>query len=250
LVAGKWWPADYHGPPLVSFDAGLAQGMGLKVGDALTVNVLGREITAHIANLRRIDWGRLGISFVMVFAPGTLEAAPQTHLAALYAPPASAEVIVREVTDRFPNISAISVADALAEVGRVVTTIGAAIRIVAAFTLAIGVLVLAGAIAAGHRRRVYDAVVLKVLGATRGAITLTFAIEHGLLGLAAAVVAAGLGTLAAWLLVSGPMHLGFVFLPGPLVLTTAGAVLLTLLLGFAGAWRALGAKPAAWLRNE
>jgi putative ABC transport system permease protein len=250
LVAGKWWPADYHGPPLVSFDAGLAQGMGLKVGDALTVNVLGREITARIANLRRIDWGRLGISFVMVFAPGTLEAAPQTHLAALYAPPASAEAIVREVTDRFPNISAISVADALAEVGRVVTTIGAAIRIVAAFTLAIGVLVLAGAIAAGHRRRVYDAVVLKVLGATRGAITLTFAIEHGLLGLAAAVVAAGLGTLAAWLLVSGPMHLGFVFLPGPLVLTAAGAVLLTLLLGFAGAWRALGAKPAAWLRNE
>ncbi|HEX5455563.1 MAG TPA: FtsX-like permease family protein, partial [Stellaceae bacterium] len=250
VVAGKWWPADYHGPPLVSFDAGLAHGMGLKVGDTLTVNVLGREITARIANLRRIDWGRLGISFVMVFAPGTLEAAPQTHLAALYAPPAAAEAIVGRVTGRFPNVSAISVADALAEVGRVVATIGAAIRIVAAFTLAVAVLVLAGAIAAGHRRRVYDAVVLKVLGATRGAVLATFAIEHGLLGVAAALVAAGLGTLAAWLLVSGPMNLAFTFLPMPLAVTAAGAVLLTLILGFAGAWRALGARPAAWLRNE
>ena len=235
---------------LVSFDAGLAHGMGLKVGDTLTVNVLGREITARIANLRQIDWGRLGISFVMVFAPGTLEAAPQTHLAALYAPPAAAEAIVGRVTGRFPNVSAISVADALAEVGRVVATIGAAIRIVAAFTLAVAVLVLAGAIAAGHRRRVYDAVVLKVLGATRGAVLATFAIEHGLLGLAAALVAAGLGTLAAWLLVSGPMNLAFTFLPMPLAATAAGAVLLTLILGFAGAWRALGARPAAWLRNE
>ena len=84
---GNWWPADYHGPPLVSFDAGLAHGMGLKVGDSLTVNLLGREITARIANLRAIDWRRLGINFAMVFAPGTLEAAPQTHLAAVYLPP-------------------------------------------------------------------------------------------------------------------------------------------------------------------
>src|SRR6202007_2091917 len=107
LVAGRWWPTDYHGPPLVSFDAELARGMGLKVGDTLTVNLLGREITATIANLRSIDWERLGINFVMVFAPGTLEHAPQTHLAVVYLPPAEEENLARAVTERFPNVSAI-----------------------------------------------------------------------------------------------------------------------------------------------
>jgi putative ABC transport system permease protein len=250
VVAGRWWPADYRGPPLVSFDAGLARGLGLAVGDRLTVNVLGREITAKIANLRRIDWARLGISFVMVFAPGTLERAPQTRLAALYAAPAAADPLAQRIVARFPNVSAIPVRAALAAVARVVATIGRAIRLVALLTLAAGVLVLGGAVAAGHRRRVYDAVVLKVLGATRGAIAAAFLIEHALLGLATALVAAGFGTLAAWLLVTGPMKSDWVFLPGPLAATAAGAVILALLLGFLGTWRALGASPARFLRRE
>jgi putative ABC transport system permease protein len=250
LVAGAWWPAGYHGPPLVSFDADLARGMGLALGDTLTVNLLGRDITARIASLRQIDWARLGISFAIVFAPGTLEAAPQTHLAAVYVAPAAEEVLVRRVTERFPNVSAIPVREALAAVARVVATIGTAIRLVALVTLAAGILVLGGAVAAGHRRRVYDAVVLKVLGATRGALALAFLIEHGLVGLFTALVAAGLGTLAAYALVTGPLKSEWVFLPAPLMVIAGGAVLLTLALGFAGTWRALGAKPAAYLRNE
>jgi putative ABC transport system permease protein len=250
LVAGEWWAADYQGPPLVSFDAELARGMGLGVGDTLTVNLLGRDITARIANLRQIDWSRLGINFVIIFAPGTMEAAPQTHLAAVYATPAEEEEMVHRVTEHFPNVSAIPVREGLAAVARVVATIGAAIRLVALVTLAAGVLVLGGAVAAGHRRRVYDAVVLKVLGATRGALALSFLIEHGLVGLLTALVAAGLGTLAAYALVTGPLKSEWVFLPGPLLAITGIAVVLTLVLGFAGTWRALGAKPAAYLRNE
>src|SRR5436305_1364334 len=180
LVAGSWWPADYQGPPLVSFDAELAQGMGLKLGDTLAVNVLGRDVTATIASLRRIEWARLGINFAIVFAPGTLETAPQTHLAAVYIAPDAEEGLVRLVTDRFPNVSAIPVREALAAVARVVGTIGAALRSVALVTLAAGMLVLGGAVAAGHRRRVYDAVMLKVLGARRRVIAAAFLIEHGL----------------------------------------------------------------------
>lgn len=250
IVAGEWWPTDYHGPPLVSFDAGLARGMGLTVGDTLTVNLLGRDITARIANLRRIDWARLGINFAIVFAPGTLEGAPQTRLAALYAPPGDADRIVQQVADRFPNVSAIPVREALAELAEVVATIGSAVRVVALATVAAGILVLGGAVAAGHRRRVYDAVVLKVLGATRGMVASAFLIEHLLLGLAAAAVAALVGTLAAWALVTFPMKGSWTFLPGPLLVTAAGAVAVTLALGFAGTWRALGAKPARYLREE
>jgi putative ABC transport system permease protein len=250
LVAGSWWPADYKGPPLVSFDSELARGMDLAVGDTLTVNVLGRDITARIASLRRIDWARLGINFAVVFAPGTLEAAPQTHLAAVYVDPSGEDALVRRLTERFPNISAIPVREALAAVAGVVATIGAALRIVASVTLAAGALVLGGAIAAGHRRRVYDAVVLKVLGATRRSIAAAFLIEHGLLGLVTAAVAGAIGTLAAYALVTGPMRGDWVFLPGPLAATLFFSMLFALALGFAGTWHALGAKPARYLRNE
>ena len=250
LAAGTWWPADYDGPPLISFDAALARGMGLKIGDTLTVNLLGREITARIANLRNIDWERLGINFAIVFAPGTLEHAPHTELSAVYLPKAEEENLVRRVTNAFPNISAIHVREALAAVSRVVGLIGGAVRLTALVTLLAGALVLGGAIAAGHRRRVYDAVVLKVLGATRGAILQSFAIEYGLLGLLAGIVAGGLGTIAAYLLVRHLMDANWVFLPGPVLSTTVLAIVLTLTLGFAGTWRALGVKAAPFLRNE
>jgi putative ABC transport system permease protein len=250
LAAGTWWPADYHGPPLISFDAALARGMGLNIGDSLTVNLLGREITARIASLRSIAWARLGINFALVFAPGTLEAAPQTDLAAVYLPQPEEEALVQRVTGQFPNVSAIHVREALAAVSRVIGLIGEAVRLTALVTLAAGALVLGGAIAAGHRRRVYDAVVLKVLGATRGAILSAFLVEHGLLGALAGLVAAGVGTVAAYFLVTRLMGADWLFLPAPLLWTIALAVLLTLTMGFAGTWRALGAKAAPFLRNE
>src|SRR5262249_60349025 len=122
-------------------------------------------ITAVIANLRAIDWERLGINFTLVFAPGTLEGAPQTHLAAIYLPRAEEEQFVRAATERFPNVSAIYVREALAAFDRVIGMIGDAVRLTALVTLAAGALVLGGAIAAGPHHRVYDAVGLKVLGA-------------------------------------------------------------------------------------
>jgi putative ABC transport system permease protein len=250
LAVGTWWPPDYRGPPLVSFDAALARGMGVTVGDTLSVNLLGREITAVIANLRSIDWERLGINFTLVFAPGTLESAPQTHLAAVYLPPAAEETLVRAVTESFPNVSAIHVRETLAAVDRLIGTIGDAVRLTASVAILACMLVLGAAIAAGHHRRVYDVVVLKVLGATRGAVARAFLIEHGLLGALSALVACVLGTLAAYFLVTRLMKIEWVFLPEPLLWTVGLAILLTLVLGFAGTWRALGAKAAHYLRNE
>jgi putative ABC transport system permease protein len=250
LADGVWWPPDYHGPPLVSFDAALARGMGVTVGDTLSINLLGREITAVIANLRAINWERLGINFTLVFAPGTLESAPQTHLAVVYLPRVEEEKLVRAVIERYPNVSAIHVREALAAVDSLIGTIGDAVRLTALVAVAAGMLVLGGAIAAGRHRRVYDAVVLKVLGATRGAVMGAFLIEHGLLGALSALVACALGTLAAYFLVTRLMKIEWVFLPVPLLWTVGLAILLTLIFGFAGTWRALSAKAAPYLRNE
>jgi putative ABC transport system permease protein len=250
VVAGEWWPAGYKGPPLVSMDAEIARGMGLKLGQTITVNVLGRDVTATITSLREIDWTTLGINFVMIFSPGMLEAAPQTHIATARVPPEEEASLERAVTDRFPNVSAIAVKDALAAVSAIIAAIATALRATAGITLIAGTLVLAGAVAAGQHRRVYEAVVLKVLGATRGDVTRAFLIEYGILGLATAVLAAGLGTLSAYLVLTRVMRQQWTFLPLAVAATALIATALTLGIGYAGTWKALGAKAAPFLRNE
>ena len=250
LVAGQWWAPDYQGPPLVSFDAGLARGMGLGVGDTLTVNVLGREVTARIASLRSIDWTSLGINFAMVFSPGTFDGAPETDIAIARVPPARETALETAVTDRFPNVSAIPVKDALQAVSQIVAAVAGALQATAAIALAAAGLVLAGALAASRRQRLYEAVVLKVLGATRRDLTAAFLLEYGFLGALAAVIAAALGTLAAYLILTRVMRTGWVFLPEAVLASAGVALLLTLILGYAGTWRALGAPTAPYLRNE
>ncbi len=250
LVGGQWWATDYRGPPLVSFAADLARGMKLTIGDTITVNVLGRDVTATIASLREIDWNSLNINFAMVFSPGTLDGAPQSFIATARTPTANEIALERAVTDTFPNVSAIGVKDALATLNEIVTAIAAAIRITAGVTLVSGALVLAGAIAAGHRRRVYEAVVLKVLGATRRQVAHTFLIEYGLLGLASSLIAAIIGSVAAYFVLTRVMHAPWSFMAGSVAITTLGATAFTLVAGFAGTWHALGAKAAPFLRNE
>jgi len=250
LVAGSWWPADYKGPPLVSLDSEVADAFGLKLGDSITVNVLGREITGRIANLRRIDWETLGINFIMVFSPGILESAPQTDIATLRVPPDRELDLQRRLTDRFPSISAVHVREALASVMRIVDAMGAAVASLAGVALVAGVAVLAGAVIADRRRRIYDAVVLKVLGATRADVLAGLALEYGILGLATAAFALLLGSLSAYGFVSWEMEQPFVLLPSVALTTALAGAAIAVVIGLAGTWRALGHKAAPLLRNE
>ncbi len=250
LAAGEWWPADYRGEPLISFERDAAEGLGIGIGDRVTVNVLGREIGGTIANLRDLEWGSLGINFIMVFSPGLLESAPQMHIATVHAAPEAEAGLMKTVTDRFANVSAIRVRDALASVQRILGAIGAAVGATGSVTLAAGILVLAGAVVAGHRRRIYDAVVLKVLGATRRDVAAAFLLEFGLLGLVTAALAALAGTAAAYFFVTRVMETEWAFLPGVVAATAGLSLAITLVAGFAGTWRALGQKAAPLLRNE
>ena len=250
VIAGEWWPADYAGPPIISLDAGLAKGFGIGIGDTLTINILGREVTAKVASLRQIDWRSLRFDFAIIFAPGTLEAAPHTSIAAIEVPRDQEEAVERAATDTFPNISAIRVRDALQAAARILEGIGAAVTGAAALTLLAGAIVLAGIIASEHHRRVYDAVVYKVLGASRRRIVGIYLLEYGALGLITALVAAAIGTLTAWAVIRFMMEAEWTFLPDVVAVTTGLCLVVILTMGLIGTWRALGHKAAPLLRNE
>jgi putative ABC transport system permease protein len=250
LASGKWWPENYKGPLLVSLGDDLARGFGIGIGDRITVNVLGREIEAEVANTREIDWQSLGINFVMVFSPGVLEAAPHTELATVTMEEAGEAALEREVTSRFPNVTSVRVKEALDAVNGMLGQFSLAVRAMGAITLVSGVLVLAGAMAAGFRARVKDAVILKVLGATRARILGIYAREYAALGLATALIAAAAGSAAAYVIIARVMELPWHFLPGTLIATVLGASLATVALGLLGTWAALSAPAAPNLRSE
>ena len=252
LGAGTWWPADYSGEPLVSFSAEEAGQLGLKLGDTVTVNVLGRNITARIANLREVQWELMGINFVMVFSPNTFAGAPHAWLATLTsanATVAQEAAILNRVTRAYPAVTTVRVKDALDIVNRLVAQLGTAIRAVASVALLASVLVLAGALAAGNRARIHDAVVLKTLGATRRTLIAAFSLEYMLIGLATAIFALAAGGVAAWFVVSRIMTLPSSFSGAVAVSTVAVALVLTVGIGLIGTWRVLGHKAAPVLRN-
>jgi putative ABC transport system permease protein len=252
LTEGNWWPADYDGEPLVSFAAEEGGELGLRIGDTITVNVLGRNITARIANFRQVQWESLGINFVMVFSPNTFAGAPHSWLATLADPEASAQDearILNSITREFPSVTSVRVKDALDIVNTIVAQLALAIRAAAAVALIASVLVLAGALAAGNRARIHDAVVLKTLGATRRTLIRAFSLEYMIIGLATAIFALLAGGTAAWFVISRIMSLPSTFQPEVAITTILVALVLTVGIGLIGTWRVLGHKAAPVLRD-
>lgn len=253
VVQGEWWPANYTGPPLVSFDERMGRGFGLKLGDEVVVNVLGRNITARIASFRAIQWDTIGINFIVVFSPNTFRAAPHAHLATLTFPSrATTETevaLLRDVAAAFPAVTTVRVKDALEAVGQLATQLALAIRGASAVTLMAAILVLGGALAAGHRARVYDAVILKTLGARRRTLIGAYLIEYAILGTVTALFALAAGALTAWAITTQVMMIPFAFSAEAAITAALVAIILTVGFGLIGTFRALSQKPAPVLRH-
>ncbi|MEX0349462.1 MAG: ABC transporter permease [Paracoccaceae bacterium] len=248
LTAGAWWPADYAGPPLVSFAAEEAAEMGLSLGDTLTINILGRDITAEITSLREVDFSTAGMGFILSMNPAALQAAPHSFIATVYAEPQAEAAILRDLAGQYPNITAIRVRDAIDRVADVLAGLAAATSLGAAAALATGFLVLMGAAAASVTARTYEAALLKTLGATRRRILVSFALRSVLLGAAAGLVALVAGITSGWAVSHYILETGFsVIWPSALAIVTGG-VLATLLAGLCFAWGPLSARPARILR--
>ncbi len=250
LIKGEWWPQDYTGPPLVSFTDKLATELGLSIGDSITVNILGRNITAKIANTRAVKWRSFGINFVLVFSPNTLEKAPHMFLSTVTLPKQSEVSLMESISSGFANVTSIRVREVLGAVNSILENLIVAIRAASSLSFAAAIVVLAGAIAAGRRQRTYDAVVLKTLGATRKMLVRSYCLEYGILGLCSGIFALGVGSLGAFLVVEYVLDVKFVFFPGLALVTVFLAALGTVAVGLISSWRILGERPAAILRSQ
>jgi putative ABC transport system permease protein len=253
LVRGEWWPADYRGRPLVSMTRDIADGLGLAIGDEITVNVLGRNITAQLASVRQVEWRSVGINFVMVFSPNTFAGAPHTQLATLSfatdpTPLREAE-LSRAIALAWPAISSVRVKDALQAASDLVGQLTTAMRGASAVALVSSILVLAGALAAGRAARIKDAVILKTLGATRRQLLVAYLMEYGLLGAITAVFGLFAGTAASYGIVTQVMRLPFEMSWTVALVSLCVALFVTVILGLLGTWRILGQKPAPYLRE-
>lgn len=248
LTAGTWWADDYAGPPLISFAAEEAAEIGLALGDTITVNILGRDITATIASFRNVNWENAGIGFVMTMNPSALAGAPHSWISTVYATPESEAAILRDLANAYPNITAIRIRDAIDQVVSLVSGIASATRYAALATLITGFLVLIGAAAAGERSRTYEAAILKVLGASRARILWSFALRAALLGLTAGLVALAAGVLGGWAVTTYVMDGDYTLIWSNAILIIGGGSIASLLAGLAFAVRPLAAKPARVLR--
>ncbi|MGH6835753.1 MAG: ABC transporter permease [Methylocella sp.] len=253
VVKGNWWPKDYRGPPLVSVETEIAEGLGLAIGDEITVNVLGRDLSAKLASTRKVNWRSYGINFVLVFSPNSLAGAPFGELATLTfasgGDPAREAALLRAIALRFPSVTSIRVKEALNAVNDVVGQLAFAVRAASSVAFLASILVLGGALAAGQHARTHDAVVLKTLGATRSRLLAAYIYEYGLLGLCTALFGVAAGSAAAFLIVGRVMDLEFVWLWPQAVGAAAVAVIVTICLGLLGTWRILGRKPGPYLRD-
>jgi putative ABC transport system permease protein len=248
VTGGEWWEADYSGPPQVSFAQEEAEEMGLSLGDELTVNILGRDVTATLTSFREVDFSTAGMGFIMVMNEAALAGAPHTFIATVYAEAEAEGAILRDISDAYPNVTAISVRDAIDRVSGLLAGLASATAWGAAATLVTGFLVLIGAAAADQRARSFEAAVLKTLGASRARILTGLALRAGLLGAAAGIVALAAGVGGGWAVSHYIMDTSFEVAWGSGIAIVTGGAAISLLAGLAFALGPMSAKPARVLR--
>ena len=250
IVEGRWWPETYAGEPLVALDVQAAQGASIKVGDAITLSVLGRDIDARVAALRKVDFGGFGASFPVVLTPSALEGADLRHVAIAKASKAQEAAVTRALGRDFPQVNVISVREQLEAATDLFDRLALAIRGAAAVAALAGLLVLVGAIAARAQARTREAAILKALGASRVQILSAYVFEYGAVGVIAGAVGVALGYAAAWPVVTLVFKAQWSVDWSGVAALVGGAALIAALGGLAASLQALSKRPAAALRAE
>ncbi len=249
VIAGEWWPADYKGPALVSLDIRVAESLAVGVGDSLTISVLGVEIPTKIASLREVKWENFGLNYALVFSPGTFDAAPHSMVATLTVPAKAERALAKSIPPAFPSSSLIQVGEVVSQVTVLLQQMAQAIAAAASIAIFAGIAVLVGAIAAARQSRIYDSVIMKLLGATRRQILGAQALEYAILAVVLGLVALALGLGAGWYVIVQIFDFTFAPDPATLAWTLIGGAGLTFILGMLGSLPILAARPSEALRS-
>jgi putative ABC transport system permease protein len=251
IVRGRWWtPAEAAERPRISVEEEIARRLAVDVGGTLTFDIQGVKIDAEVMSLRRVDWQSLSANFFVVFSAGALDGAPVTYIATARVPRPAEARLQDAVAAAFPNVTAIPVRDVLDRVLRVLDHIGLAIRVVALFVIGAGLVVMAGALQTSRAQRLHESVLLKTLGASRGAVARVFAVEYACLGVTAGIGGSALAALLAWIVLEFVLDVPPTFEPAPLVAGVLAAVALSAAVGGLATFRLLGHRPLPVLRGE
>jgi putative ABC transport system permease protein len=251
IVRGAWWkPGQVFPRAQVSMEEEAAKSLGIEIGSRVEFDIQGATVVADVSSIRKVEWGNFSTNFYMILSPGSLDGAPLTYVGTIRVSPEQEVPLQQAVVTAFPNVSAIHIGDVLDNFARVLDRLTLAIRAVALFCVVTGGLVMAAALAATRYRRLYESVILKALGATRGLIARAFAAEYALLGLAGGVMAIGLSSALSWLVLTFLFDLPWGLYPAILFKGLGLTVLLTLLVGWLSTYQILGQRPLAILRHE
>lgn len=251
IVRGVWWqPGQRFAVPHVSIEEEAARSLGVDVGSYIELDIQGATIRAEVSSIRKVDWGNFSTNFYMILSPGSLDGAPITYVATIRVDAEQEVPLQQAVVEAFPNVSAIHVGDVLRNFATVLDRLALAIRAVALFCVMSGALVMAAALAATRYRRLYESVILKAVGATRGLIAKTFAAEYALLGCIGGILAVGLSSALSWVVLTHIFDLTWSLHPMVLLVGVGSTMLLTMCVGFLSTFRILGQRPLAILRHE
>ena len=250
IVQGKWWSADYDGPPLLSVSEQMATALLIKIGDRVTFEVAGDEIIAEVASVRRYDWQKGRINFPLVLSPHAFDEFPLAWFAFIRVVKGNEAAIEALLNERFPDLVYIPVDEALTSVLGLLSGFSNAVSIVGSVSVLSGLLVLGGAMASRRRQREEESVIVKVLGSTRSELVLSYLLEYGLVGAISAAIATGLGILGAWLFATRILETRFSIDPLLLLSVIGAAIVLTTTIGALTMWSALSVKPAERLRGQ
>jgi putative ABC transport system permease protein len=251
VIAGRWWTdADAAARPSVSIEEDMARGLQVGVGGTIAFDVQGVRVEAEVTSIRHVDWQSLTTNFFAILSPGALDGAPTTWVATARVPPSLETRLQDRVVTEFSNVTAVPVRDVLERVAGLLAQMAFAIRAIAGFSIGAGLVVMIAVLTATRAQRLYESVILRTLGATRGVVARAFAVEYACLGVTAGIGGTALAALLSWIVLRYLLDAPWQFAPWTLVTGVLLTTVLSVAVGFLTTWRLLGQKPLPVLRRE
>ena len=248
IVAGRWWSSSAPVSAQLSLEQGIANTLGLKLHDVLTYEVAGTSFSAQITSLRKVNWDSFRVNFFVITPPGLLANYPQSYITSLYLPD-NRGAVLSKLVQTFPNITIIDVAAIMAQVRAIMERVAGAVEFVFLFTLASGLMVLYAAIAATRDERIFESVMLRVLGASRAQVLKGQFAEFVLIGVLSGLIAAFGASVLSYVLSTQVLHLPYLFNPWIGLIGVSSSAAGIALAGMLGTWRLLGQPPMLALRS-